>query len=113
MHEVAIMEETVAIACQAAQRQNAHKILSLTMRIGDLSGVVPEALEFAFAAVTQGTLATQATLKIERVPIVCHCDPCDRPFSPADLYCECPQCGHFSQQIISGKEVELKSLEVI
>lgn len=57
MHEVAIMTETVAIANAAAERQNATKIVGLTMRIGAISGVVPEALSFAFEAVAGGTLA--------------------------------------------------------
>jgi hydrogenase nickel incorporation protein HypA/HybF len=113
MHEVAIMEETVAIACDAAAKQQAKKILKLTMRIGMMSGVVPEALTFAFEAVTNGTLAEQAKLEIETVPISYFCTECDRPFSSLDLFCECPDCGNLSQTILTGKEVELKSLEVI
>lgn len=113
MHEVAIMEETVAIACEQAQQQNAKKILQFTMRIGAMSGVVPEALSFAFEAVTIGTIAEQAKLEIETVPVSCFCVECDRLFYPPDLFYECPNCGNLSQQILTGKEVELKSLEVI
>ena len=113
MHEVAIMTETVAIACASAEQQNATKIVGLTMRIGAMSGVVPEALSFAFEAVAGRTIAEQAKLIIETVPVTCYCAQCDRPFTPPDLFDECPLCGNLSQQILSGKEVELKSLEVI
>lgn len=113
MHEVAIMTETVAIACTTAQQQQAKKILKLTMRIGVMSGVVPEALVFAFDTITAGTLAAQAKLEIETVPLTCFCTVCDRPFSAPDMFCECPDCGSPSQVILEGKEVELKSLEVI
>ncbi|MBV5260731.1 hydrogenase maturation nickel metallochaperone HypA [Synechococcus moorigangaii CMS01] len=113
MHEVAIMTETVAIANAAAERQNATKIVGLTMRIGAMSGVVPEALSFAFEAVADGTLAEEAKLTIETIPVTCYCAQCDRHFTPPDLFYECPLCGNLSQQIMSGKEVELKSLEVI
>lgn len=113
MHEVAIMEETVAIACGQAQQQNAQRILQFKMRVGAISGVVPEALSFAFEAVTIGTIAEGAKLKIETVPVSCFCLECDRPFFPPDLFYECPTCGNLSHQILTGKEVELKSLEVI
>ncbi|QCS48857.1 hydrogenase maturation nickel metallochaperone HypA [Picosynechococcus sp. PCC 11901] len=113
MHEVAIMTETVAIACASAEKQNAAKILNLTMRIGAISSVVPEALSFAFEAVASGTLAEQAKLIIETVPVTCYCAQCDRPFIPPNLFYECPLCSSLSQHILSGKEVELKSLEVI
>lgn len=113
MHEVAIMTETVAIASASAEQQNASKILAMTMRIGKMSGVVPDALTFAFEAVTRGTIAEQAVLNIEMIPVTCLCLECDRPFTPPDLFYECPLCGNLSQQILSGKEVELKSLEVI
>lgn len=113
MHEVAIMEETVAIACVQAQQQQASKILRLTMRVGAMSGVVPDALSFAFAAVTRGTIAEEAKFTIETVPVTCLCTVCDRPFNPSDLFYECPLCGTLSQTVLSGQEVELTSLEVI
>ncbi len=113
MHELAIMEETVAIACEQARQQHAQKILRLSMRIGQMSGVMPDALNFVFEAVTAGTLAEQAQLNIESVPVTCHCHECDRPFTPDDLFYECPRCGNLSVHLLTGKEIELKSLEVI
>ena len=43
-------------------------MLAIRLRIGALSGVVPEALEFAFEALRPGTLAEKAELAIESVP---------------------------------------------
>jgi hydrogenase nickel incorporation protein HypA/HybF len=82
------------------------------MRIGPLSGVVPEALEFAFEVVARGTMAEAARLEIERVPIVCHCAACAREFEAADMLCECPECHQPSSEIRRGREMHLMSVEV-
>ncbi len=112
MHEVSLMEQTLEIALENARQQGANKINRLKMRIGEMSGVVPEALEFAFDVVTQGTIAQGAILEIESVPVVCYCSHCQREFSPTDVFYQCPTCEQFSQKVISGKEIELTSLEL-
>ncbi len=69
MHEVGIMENTLAMAVKRAAEEGAHRIHRLTMRIGPLSGVVPEALEFAFVVLARGTIAEGARLEVERIPV--------------------------------------------
>jgi hydrogenase nickel incorporation protein HypA/HybF len=112
MHEVSIMAQTLEIALENAYAQDAHKIHRLKMRIGEMSGVVPEALNFAFDVVTEGTIAQGANLEIEIVPVICYCPHCQIEFQPPDLFYECPQCDQLSNKIIAGREIELTSLEV-
>ncbi len=112
MHEVGIMENTLSIALQQAERERARQIHKLSMRIGPLSGVVPEALEFAFEVLARGTMAEGATLEVERVPIVCFCSACRSEFRPGDFFCECPQCQTPSVEVRQGRELELTSVEV-
>lgn len=112
MHEISLMEQTLNIVLANAQKENATKIHRLNMRIGAVSGVVPEALEFAFDVTTQGTLAEGAQLNLELVPAICNCSNCSTKFQPVDLYYQCPQCGALSSQIIQGKEIEIVSLEI-
>jgi hydrogenase nickel incorporation protein HypA/HybF len=63
MHELALTREIVAIVCVAGHDRRVHKV---TLEIGRLSGVMPEAIEFCFEAVAQGTLAEGARLAIRR-----------------------------------------------
>jgi hydrogenase nickel incorporation protein HypA/HybF len=113
MHEVSLMEQTLEIAIASAQEKNSTRIHHLKMRVGEISGVVPDALNFAFDVVTRGTMAEGATIEIEMVSILCYCQHCDRDFHPVDAYIyECPDCQHFSAKILSGREIELSSLEV-
>lgn len=112
MHEVGIMEQTLEIALNYARDRKATRIHSLVMRVGDLSGVVPEALSFAFDVVVKGTIAEGATLEIDAIPARCYCCHCQQDFQPIDIVYECPNCHQLSTDIRQGKELELTSLEI-
>jgi hydrogenase nickel incorporation protein HypA/HybF len=112
MHELSLMEQTLAIALEHAQREGASHIHQLTMRVGALSGVVPDALRFAFDVLTPGTIAEGARLDIESVPLVARCARCGQEFEAADLLGECPRCGETATELRQGRELELASLEV-
>jgi hydrogenase nickel incorporation protein HypA/HybF len=112
MHEVSIMEQTLEIALNHAKQQQATQIHRIKMKVGTLSGVIPEALEFAFDVVTKGTIAETARFEIESIPVRCYCHHCNVEFQPDDFIYECPHCHQYSLDIRQGKELELTSLEV-
>lgn len=112
MHEVSIMQSALEAAERHARAQGATRIHRIVLKIGAASGVVPDALEFAFAPVTKGTMADGATLEIIPVPVVCHCDVCDSDFVPDDFPHACPTCGRISLDVRQGMEMELASLEI-
>jgi hydrogenase nickel incorporation protein HypA/HybF len=112
MHELSLMESTLEIALEYARKQGAQKIHQLNLRVGAMSGVVPEALEFAFDACACNTIAAGADLKIELVPALCYCENCDREFAPPDPIYACTDCGQISSKLIQGRELQLTSLEV-
>jgi hydrogenase nickel incorporation protein HypA/HybF len=63
MHELALTREIVAIVCQAAAGRRVHTI---ALEIGEWSCAAPDAIEFCFQAVAQGTCAADARLDIHR-----------------------------------------------
>lgn len=112
MHELGIAQDTLSIALAEARRQHAHHIVAMKLRIGDLSGVVSEALQFALEALCEGTPAAGARIEIDRVIPVCYCNRCSREFESRDFSYECPVCGEISLDLRRGKEMDLVSLEV-
>ena len=78
MHELSIAQSLIDLACEAALREGADRIERLNLRIGRLSGVVREALEFSFELAAEGTLCEGAILEIEDVPIAVMCPRCKR-----------------------------------
>lgn len=112
MHEIGIMQSTLDAALDAANASAATQVLRLRLRIGAMTGVVPEALQFAFEALREGTIASEAQLEIESVPVRCWCNGCGREFEPLDEFHDCPVCGHASADTRAGLELELVSIEI-
>src|SRR5215472_10720579 len=112
MHEFSIMQSALEQTLAKAREAGAQQVHEVRLRIGALSGVVPEALQIAFEALTIGTVAEQAVLKIEDVPARYWCVVCDREFSSEKLFAECPRCRCASRELRAGRELELASLEI-
>ena len=112
MHELSIMESALNLALEQARKSGAVRVHALRLRIGALSGVVPEALEFAFEALTPGTPAEGAELLVETVPALFWCQSCGREFAAEDLLAECPVCRRPSAELRAGREMELASMEI-
>lgn len=112
MHELSIMQNALDMALEQARQAGAERVHTIRLRIGALSGVVPDALEFAFEALTPGTEAEGAALAIEEVPARFWCSACQREFQSEDMFAECPDCHKLSGELRAGREMELASLEI-
>jgi hydrogenase nickel incorporation protein HypA/HybF len=112
MHEVSIMAEALRMAVESAQTVGARRITGLRLRVGRLSGAVPEALQFAWDVVRQDTMAATAQLEIESVPAATWCATCQTEFECRDFFSECPCCHHVSGELRRGRELEIASVEM-
>ncbi len=112
MHEVSIMAEAARMAVEAAQAAGARRITGLRLRVGTLSGAVPDAMRFAWDVVSRDTLAAGARLDIESVPGLGWCAECLVEFECADFFNECPRCHNVSSELRRGRELEIASVEM-
>ena len=112
MHEFGIAESLLETALATAARAEAAKVEQINLRIGALSGVVEEALTFAFEALSEDTPAQGARLVIEPVPVTCYCEGCLTTFTPPRGSYRCPACQAPSRTVKSGRELQLISIEV-
>ena len=112
MHELSLMEAVRDQALAAARAGGASRITAITLRVGALAGVEVEALRFAGPVVLAGTMADGAKLCIAIEAATCHCARCAAPFAVRDGGCDCPRCGTISRQLLSGRALQLVSLEV-
>lgn len=109
MHEMSITQSVVEIC-----RDNAagRRVVAVTMEIGQLSGVVPEAVEFCFAACSAGTCLEGARLEIIQVAGVGRCLDCDKEFPRGSLFDPCPGCGGYMISQLAGEELRVRDIEV-
>jgi hydrogenase nickel incorporation protein HypA/HybF len=112
MHELSLMEEVRRLALEEVERHGGGRLLALTLRIGSLAGVDPEALRFAWEVVMEEPPTTAARLTIEKVEATAFCGPCGREFPCPDGLTLCPACGAISRDLHRGRELELASLEL-
>jgi hydrogenase nickel incorporation protein HypA/HybF len=112
MHELSIMQSALNLALERAREAQGSRVHLIRLRVGQLSGVVPDALQFAFEALSPGTPAEGGQLAIEHVPARFWCAACLREFEVEDLLPECPDCHGPSAELRAGRELEIASLEI-
>lgn len=109
MHEMSITQGIIDLCLE---HSDGRRILSLDVEIGELSNVVPEAIEFCFEACSRGTLLEGARLNISRIPGRALCQECGAETAVADLYAACGNCGSFQLKITTGEEMRVREIEV-
>lgn len=112
MHELSIAHSLVELAIEAAEDTGMKRVRALYLKLGALSGVVKEALEFSFDVVIQGTPLEGARLVVEDVPVKVFCPHCQEAhILPEPFPMRCPVCGMKTGQVLEGREMELYALE--
>jgi len=111
MHEVSICEHLLSLLAQEAGRHGVKRIIRLRVEIGRLSCLDPEALHFAFDALTPGTIAEAAELQIDRPPVRANCRDCAAMVELNSRFDSCPLCGGTRLELHSGDEMRLLEME--
>lgn len=106
------MESALESAVGELHKAGGREILRIKLRVGVLSGVVPEALEFAFESLKGATAASRAALEIELVPAVFRCLDCRAETALAEMTFHCPQCQGSLVLDHGGDELELTQLDL-
>jgi hydrogenase nickel incorporation protein HypA/HybF len=113
MHEVSIMQSTLQLAEEHARKAGAKAITRICLRVGLVSSVVPEAMEFAFDMLKQGTMADSASLEIERIPGEFRCSACGIRVRLDKVCFDCPACNGMLILCDGGADLELSHMEVL
>lgn len=111
MHEMALIENVLRIVNGEGKKANAEKILSITIRMGEYSDVVPRILREYFAIASKGSIAEGAKIILNRVPAVMKCRECGWKGSVQHGNVVCGECQSTNLQLISGREFIVESLE--
>ncbi len=106
MHELSIAHAVVSTVVDALPSPDT-RVLQVRLRIGELSGIVPQALEFAYDVAAQDTPLADAALVIERSPIVIACPTCGEQQLDSARDFRCPSCGVPCGDVVGGKELEI------
>lgn len=112
MHELSIAGTILETVEAEAARRPAMRVIKVGVRVGELSGVNAEALQFGFEALVKGTHLDPLALEIEQVPLRHRCSICAHLFSAQDEVSRCPLCASPDILLVGGDDLHLAYLEV-
>jgi len=111
MHEFSIVQNITEIVLDSARRHGVEHVSAVEVEVGQASGVVKEAMEFAWEAVQKGTLLNNTVLRLIHIPLKVKCGICQHQYMPDEMYESCPACGETNPEIIAGRELRVVAIE--
>ncbi len=108
MHEMGITQSIVAIV---AEQADGRKVKRVTLEIGKLAAVMPDAVRFCFDVVAQGSALDGAALVIIEIPGRARCLECGSDVMLTEIFGRC-SCGSRKLERLAGQELNIKSMEL-
>ena len=112
MHELALTEGILEIVREQAEKNGFDRVLEISLKVGEYSGVIPECLMEFFPIASKGTRAEGARLLIQPVPASFRCLSCgyEGPIPPRTACC--PECASTAIRMVAGREFYMENLKV-
>lgn len=114
MHEMSLMYEIIQLVSEDAKLRGFQKVKEIQVIVGDLSNVLPDALELAFlyfCKEKEGLLNEESQLTIIREKAITECQNCFYKFEPDYRIALCPKCNLLEGLIISGETFRVEYYE--
>jgi hydrogenase nickel incorporation protein HypA/HybF len=105
MHEVSIAESILDLI--ERQIGSVRKLSEVELRVGPLSGVSADSLEFCFTTIAKQKGFGAPLLKMERTLVDIQCESCHARYKVPDPIDPCPTCGSWHRTILGGDELQL------
>lgn len=112
MHELSIAQGILDIVVNAVPEAQRSLVRIVRIRVGELSGVVPDSLDFSFTALSAGTPLALSHLDMEQIPYRIHCRTCDITARCEPGLRPCPTCGGVETEVVSGLELQVTEIEL-
>jgi len=112
MHELSVCQSMLGQIEMVAIENHATRVHRVKVQLGPLSGVEPRLLQQAFPIAVAGSIAEQAVLEIELLPIRIECQRCGAETEATANKLVCGSCGHWQTRLLSGDEMLLTSVEL-
>jgi hydrogenase nickel incorporation protein HypA/HybF len=113
MHELSIVSSVVETVTESLEAYPAARVEEVRLRVGVLSAVVVESLEFCWGLATEGTALEGSKLVVKMVPVVMHCAVCAEDVELKGVQSfRCPKCDEPCSDLRQGRELEIEAIEI-
>ncbi len=113
MHELSIALNIAEIIQDEAIKAQAERVTKVVLEIGSMSGIEPMALELAVPEAFKGTLIENAEIFYQYIPALAMCETCCKQFDPGMYFSICPFCSSTQTFFLKGKELNIKSFDIV
>lgn len=109
------MNDVLETAVRVAKQNDGSRVTKISLKVGVMSGVMPQFMQSFFDVISKGTIAEGAELDIQRDPVVFRCRECGRTTVYDELGPEyvCHACGSESLFLVSGRSFQIISVAII
>lgn len=107
-----VTQEVLRTVMDASEAAHATRINRVRLTVGELTEIVPDALQFAWEALTPGTLAEGAVLEIRETGGRSICLQCSHEFEHGRFDRRCTGCGSFATRVAAGDELLIDDIDV-
>ena len=112
MHELSIVKHVIKTLREVADENSVQRIGSVTLEIGEVSGVVIEQLADCWDYFRgKDELVKGAELIVETIEAVTLCTACERTYETIRFGKTCPHCGSTETYLLRGNEFSIKQIE--
>jgi hydrogenase nickel incorporation protein HypA/HybF len=112
VHELSLIASVFEVLEEEVRRHSAVRATRVVLKVGLLSGAVPELLESAFDAYKKGTIAAEARLETVRVPVRLRCPDCGGEAVREESDFACASCGSRRVEIVEGRELVVETVDL-
>lgn len=112
MHEASIALGILDVAEKQCRIAGCKIVQSISVNIGSASGVLPDALHTVFDLLKAQSIAQEATLLINEIPLGGYCSDCSIDFSTSEPFIiQCPNCKSSNFIMNKGRELDVVEIE--
>lgn len=114
MHEMALMGDIFLLIEKDSQEKGIKKIEKVELLVGEISNVMPDALQMAFSVIKEQNphfITENAEMVIHTEAASAECTVCGLAYKPEQKIALCPKCQFPSGKIISGEAFQIISYE--
>ena len=112
MHAMALADAMKKTTIRIVAEEGDVSVRSVTVEVGELSGVVPRFLEDCWEAVTARTPYEGTELVLRTVPGTIRCLDCGHDFVASVEDLRCPLCRSEKLKPLSGQDMTITEIEV-
>ncbi len=110
MHELSIAQEILSIVNQYIPAGKEKDVQLVRVKIGKLSNILPESLQFCFEVIIKETGMPDARMEIIHIPAKIECIDCKSILEVDDIFIYCARCESYNVKIISGDELYVSEI---